>query len=49
MKVSLRGRGQGVTHLKDFRKADIVGKAKIGKEQQIQWNGDKVEDLETES
>lgn len=49
MKVSLRGKGQGVTDLTDFRKENIVGKAKIGKEQQIQWNGDKVEDLETES
>lgn len=39
MEISLRGRGQGVTHLKDFSKEDTVGKAKIGKEQQIQRNG----------
>lgn len=31
--MTLGGRGQGVTHLKDFGKEDIVGKEKIGKEQ----------------
>lgn len=38
---TLGGRGQGVTHLKDFGKDDIAGKEKICKEQYIQYNGDK--------
>ena len=31
--MTLGGKGQGVTYLKDFEKEDIVGKEKIGKEQ----------------
>jgi len=40
-KMTLGGRGQGVTHLKDFGKEDIAGKEKICEEQYIQWSGDK--------
>lgn len=32
-KIPLRGRGQGVTHLEEGRKEDIVGKEKIAKGQ----------------